>query len=262
MRNAPVIGYTIEIEDPMLRDVEPGLREPLERFGATTLALPRSTPPDRIDHLLDIIDGIELCGGADVDPAHYGHDRHPLTKTFRPEQDEFEIELVRRALDRGMPVLGICRGIQVLAVADGGSLVQDVETIHPNALRHRQPWVDLALEPPGDHWHDVEVAAGSGAERWFDGGPARVNSFHHQCVSEPGPRLRATVHAADGVIETLERADGKGFAAGTQWHNELMWRGDERFLRPFEDLVAAARAYAEAARGGASQRDSQQITAN
>ena len=123
MRNAPVIGYTIEIEDPMLRDVEPGLREPLERFGATALALPRSTPPDRIDHLLDIIDGIELCGGADVDPAHYGHDRHPLTKTFRPEQDEFEIELVRRALDRGMPVLGICRGIQVLAVADGGSLV-------------------------------------------------------------------------------------------------------------------------------------------
>ena len=93
---------------------------------------------------------------------------------------------MRRALDRGMPVLGICRGIQVLAVADGGSLVQDVETIHPNALRHRQPWVDLALEPPGEHWHDVAVAAGSGAERWFDGGPARVNSFHHQCVSEPG----------------------------------------------------------------------------
>ena len=89
----------------------------------------------------------------------------------------------------------------------------------------------------------VEVAAGSGAERWFDGGPARVNSFHHQCVSEPGARLRATVRAADGVIETLERADGRGFAAGTQWHNELMWRGDERFLRPFEDLVAAARVF-------------------
>ena len=243
MRNGPVIGYTIEIEDPMLREVEPGLREPLERFGATAVALPRSTPVDRIDHLLDIVDGVELCGGADVDPAHYGHDRHPLTKTHRPEQDQFEIELTRRALDRGMPVLGICRGIQVLAVADGGSLVQDVETIHPNALRHRQPWVDLALEPPGDHWHDVEIEAGSGAARWFDGGPKRVNSFHHQCVSEPGARLRATVRAADGVIETLERGDGGGFAAGTQWHNELMWRGDDRFLRPFEDLVEAARTY-------------------
>ena len=74
-------------------------------------------------------------------------------------------------------------------------------------------------------------------------------------------RLRATVHAADGVIETLERADGKGFAAGTQWHNELMWRGDERFLRPFEDLVAAARAYAEAGRG-AARPASQQFSAN
>ena len=71
------------------------------------------------------------------------------------------------------------------------------------------------------------------------------------------------MHAADGVIETLERADGKGFAAGTQWHNELMWRGDERFLRPFEDLVAAARAYAEAGRAGAaSARTSQRISAN
>jgi gamma-glutamyl-gamma-aminobutyrate hydrolase PuuD len=79
MRNGPVIGYTIEIEDPMLREVEPGLREPLERFGATAVALPRSTPADRIDNLLDIVDGIELCGGADVDPAHYGHERHPLT---------------------------------------------------------------------------------------------------------------------------------------------------------------------------------------
>src|SRR5690349_13842661 len=103
-RNGFLIGYTIAIEDPMLREVEPGLREPLERFGATAVALPRSTPPDRIDHLLDIVDAVELCGGADVDPTHYGHDRHPLTKTFRPEQDAFEISLTRCALDRGMPV--------------------------------------------------------------------------------------------------------------------------------------------------------------
>src|SRR5919201_1398356 len=104
MRRRPVIGYTIEIEDPMLRSVEPGLREPLERFGATAVGLPRSTPADRIDDLLDMVDGVELCGGADVAPARYGHEPHPLTKPFRPEQDEFEIELARRALDRGLPV--------------------------------------------------------------------------------------------------------------------------------------------------------------
>ena len=243
MRRRPVIGYTIELEDPLLRTVEPGLREPLERLGATALAIPRSTPADRIDQLLDIVDGVQLCGGADVDPEHYGHERHPLTRPFRGDQDELELGLVRGALDRGMPVLGICRGIQVMAVAEGGTLTQDVETLHDGALPHRQPWEELALVPPGDHWHDVDVEPGSAAERWLHGGPARLNSFHHQCVAEPGRRLRVTARARDGVPEVLERADGGGFAAGMQWHNELIWRDDERFLRPFEDLVEAAAAY-------------------
>jgi putative glutamine amidotransferase len=241
MRRRPVIGYTIELEDPLLHDVEPGLREPLERLGATAVTIPRSTPADRIDELLDLVDGVQLCGGADVHPDRYGQEAHPLTRPFRGDQDALELGLVRGALDRGMPVLGICRGIQVMAVAEGGSLVQDVETLHPGALRHKQDWSGLALVPPGDHWHDVDVEPGSAAERWLTGGPARVNSFHHQCVAEPGRRLRVTARARDGVPEVLERSDGGGFAAGLQWHNELLWRADERFLRPFEDLVAAAR---------------------
>jgi putative glutamine amidotransferase len=238
----PVIGYTIELEDPLLRRVEPSLREPLQQLGAVAVTLPRSSPVGDIDQLLDLVDGIQLCGGADVDPGHYGQDPHPTTRAYRPEQDAFEIELTRRALQRGMPVLGICRGIQVLAVAAGGELTQDVETLHEGAHRHRYPWQELAELEPGDHWHDVEVAAGSAAERWFAGGPARVNSFHHQCVCVPGPMMRVTARARDGVIEAIERCDGKGFAAGTQWHNELQWAGDERFLRPFEDLVESARA--------------------
>jgi putative glutamine amidotransferase len=240
----PVIGYTIELEDPLLKVVEPALREPLQRLGAVAVVLPRSTPTDAIDPLLDVVDGVQLCGGADVDPEHYGHPRHPLTRTHHPDQDAFEVELVRRALGRGMPVLGICRGNQVLAVAAGGHLTQDVETLHEGAQRHRHPWTELAEREPGDHWHDVDVAPGSAAARWFAGGPARVNSFHHQCVAEPGPRMAATVRARDGVIEAIERADGRGFAAGLQWHNELQWGRDERFLRPFADLVEAARAFA------------------
>jgi putative glutamine amidotransferase len=90
----------------------------------------------------------------------------------------------------------------------------------------------------------VTVEPGSGADRWFGEGPRAVNSFHHQCVAETGRRLRPTVRSLDGVIEATERADGNGWAAGLQWHNELQWRHDERFLRPFEDLVAAARVYA------------------
>jgi len=242
----PVIGYTIEFEDPLLRKVEVGLREPLQRFGALPVVLPRETPEELLDELLDMIDGVQLCGGADVHPKRYGAETHPLTKPFRDEQDEFEIELVRRAFARGMPVLGICRGAQVLAVADGGTLTQDVKTLHPGASTHRNSWSDMALEPPGDHWHDIVPEPGSGVERWFDGGPRRVNSFHHQCVSTTGKVLSPAARGADGVIEAVERTDGNGWAMGLQWHNELQWQRDERFLAPFRELVDAARAYAAA----------------
>jgi putative glutamine amidotransferase len=239
----PVIGYTIELEDSLLIHVEASLREPLERAGALAVALSRATPVDRIDQLLGVVDGVQLCGGADVDPAHYGEDRHDLTKPIAAAHDAFEIELARRCLERGLPVLAICRGIQVLAVADGGKLTQDVETLHEGAGRHRHGWRDLALEDPGEHWHDILPEPGSAAERWLEGGPPQVNSFHHQCVAATGERLRVTSRGADGVVESIERTDGEGFAAGMQWHNELQWRRDERFLRPFTDLVEAARQY-------------------
>jgi putative glutamine amidotransferase len=238
----PVIGYTVELEDPLLAEVEPALREPLERSGALPVVLPRLTPIDRIDQLLDLIDGVQLCGGADVHPRHYGEQLHELTRPAAERQDEFEITLARRALERGMPVLGICRGTQVLAVAAGGRLTQDVETLHDGALRHRQRWQDLALLPPGEHWHRVNAEPGSAAERWLAGGEPVVNSFHHQCVAAVNGMLSPTACSDDGVIEAIERRDGGGFAAGLQWHNELMWRRDERFLRPFQDLCRAAAA--------------------
>jgi putative glutamine amidotransferase len=239
----PLIGYTIYLRDPHVEEVDRGLREPLERLGGVPLLLPRSTPADQVEEILSVVDAIQISGGYDVDPAYYGEQPHPATDPIEPEHDAFEIALARGALDRGLPLLGLCRGGQVVAVADGGRLVQDVETMHEGAGRHWNDWQRLALEPPGEHWHDVTVEPGSAAERWFRGGPARVNSFHHQCVADPGRRQRATVRALDGVIEATERADGHGFAVGLQWHNELQWRHDARFLRPFEDLVAAARTY-------------------
>ena len=169
-----------------------------------------------------------------------GEDRHAATKTIDPAHDAFELALARAALDRGIPVLGICRGIQVLAVADGGALTQDVAELHPGARMHTYAWGDLSTAPPGDHWHEVEVEPGSTAGSWFEGGNRRVNSFHHQAVASTGRRMSATVRTPDGVIEAIERTDGKGWAAGVQWHNEMMWRFDERFLRPHAQLVAAA----------------------
>ena len=119
----PVIGYTIEFEDPLLRKVEVGLREPLQRFGALPVVLPRETPEELLDELLDMIDGVQLCGGADVHPKRYGAETHPLTKPFRDEQDEFEIELVRRAFAPayavGAVLAAILVGVRLLAEPSG-----------------------------------------------------------------------------------------------------------------------------------------------
>src|SRR5262249_5290500 len=163
--------------------VELSLRTPLQQFGAMPLVLPRRSSTEDIDQVLAAIDGLLLSGGADVDPSYYGHDRHELTRTGHAAEDAFEVELTRRALGRGMPVMGVCRGIQVMAVADGGTLTQDVATLHPGATEHRNRWRDQALDPPGDHWHPVRAEPGSAADRWLAGGAPAVNSFHHQCVA-------------------------------------------------------------------------------
>ncbi len=251
----PVIGYSILLDDPLLKDAEQRLREPLQQSGALLIGLPRDTPLDDVELLLDQVDGVQLCGGFDIDPAHYGHERHGLTKTGGDPQvgpDASEIELARAALQRGLPILGICRGNQVLAVADGGTLTQDVHTLHPGAHTHTYKWTDLALEPPGEHWHEVVAEPGSAAARWLQGGPSRVNSFHHQCVATTGAVMQPTARTRDGVIEAIERQDGRGWAVGLQWHNEMMWPHDERFLAPHRELVDAARAYAARREGAAA----------
>ncbi len=239
----PIIGYTVETSDPLIEHIEWALRTPLDKAGALAIVLSRWTPLTDVDRILDLVDGVQLSGGADVHPDHYGADQHETTEPIAEHQDAFELALARGALERGMPILGICRGAQVLAVADGGELVQDVKTFIEDDLGHTNDWQGLAHEPEGPHMHEVIVEKDSSAAGWFGDGPRLVNSFHHQCVKRTGQRMRVTVTTPDGVVEATERADGCGFAAGLQWHNELLWERDERFLGPHRELVEAARAY-------------------
>ena len=188
--------------------------------------------------LLSELDGVLLTGGGDVDPVLYGEDRHPTVEDAEPGRDEFEIDLARRAVEADLPLLAICRGAQVLNVASGGTLVQDIPSAVRSDLRH------TIQEPKNAVAHDVTVTPGSRLEQAL--GPAvdaahacRVNSRHHQSVARLGSGLTASATAPDGIIEAIERA-GAAFCVGVQWHPENFWRSGE-FAPLFEAFVTAAR---------------------
>ena len=178
-----------------------------------------------------------LTGGDDVNPALYGERPHPAFAGAEPGRDEFEIELVRQALEANLPMLAICRGIQVLNVACGGSLVQDIATEVPSAGSH------VLRDPPFAIAHDVWVVGGSLLaqllrERLEDEACA-VNSRHHQALKQVGEGLVVTATAPDGVIEAVEDPTRR-FCLGVQWHPENFYRTGE-FSALFEGLIKAAR---------------------
>lgn len=191
------------------------------------------------ESLLDAVDGLLLSGGGDVAPALYGADHvDDTTYGVCPERDRFEIGLFREAVTRALPVLGICRGIQVMNVALGGTLIQDIAAEHPGAdrLDHRQHESGFAPDEVG---HAVHVAE-TPFRRVFDADQIGVNSFHHQALRRVADDLDPVAHASDGIVEAVV-LPGHPFAVGVQWHPELMFERHPAQLRPFVGLVAAAR---------------------
>ncbi len=194
--------------------------------------------PEITRAIVEGVDALVLQGGADMSPVHYGEE--PLRPEWAGDhaRDLYELELVRLCLAAGKPILGCCRGAQVLNVALGGSLWQDIETMHPERRVHRN-W-----EVYDKHLHDVEIAPGSWLARCYglgaDGGHACINSVHHQGVKTLGRDLVVEAKAPhDGVIEAIryEGADAAGrpaFALGVQWHPEFMYGApvDPRALDP------------------------------
>jgi putative glutamine amidotransferase len=183
------------------------------------------------------IDGLVLTGGGDVDPVVYGEPRHPSVEDAEPGRDEFELDLARRAIAADLPTLAICRGAQVLNVAAGGTLVQDIPTAVGTTIPH-------TIERPDAMAHTVEVVKGSQLDQAL-GGPADavrrclVNSRHHQSAGRIGDALVTSARSEDGVVEAIERPHAS-FCLGVQWHPENFWRTGE-FTSLFERFVDAAR---------------------
>ena len=230
----PVVGITIgnsrEAEIFALRD---DYLRAVEKAGALPVVLAPGQPADAAD-LLDRVDALVLSGGADVDPALYGEDRHERLGPLFPERDAFELALAREAVRRDAPMLAICRGHQVLNVATGGTLLQDIPSQMTGAKNH---------DPDTERWefcHDVEILPGT---RLFDIlGTERiaVNSFHHQAVKDLGRGLALSARGCDGVVEGIEMPDRR-FVIGVQWHPESFWDQPRHFQPLFEALVRAAR---------------------
>ena len=230
----PAIG--IAIENPKTEPEVFRLRDDYVRSVETAGGLPLVFAPGRPEDasdLLDHVDGLLLTGGADVDPGLYGARPHPqLGPVFR-ERDDFEVALVREALRRDLPLLAICRGHQVLNVATGGTLYQDIPSEIPGAGAH---------DPDVERWqtaHDVEILPGTRLREILRAERVAVNSFHHQSVRELGQDLVLSARSPDGVVEGVEMPR-KRFVLGVQWHPESFWDHAPAFRPLFQALVRAA----------------------
>ena len=204
--------------------------------GAAPLLNPHMPDKAVLRAVYERLDGLLLPGGGDIDPVHYGEPRHEKCNEPSAERDDTELTLARWAIEGGMPVLGICRGIQVLNVALGGSLFQDIGAQIPGAERHA--W--YPNHPRDRLSHTVSISPEARLARISGETALPVNSLHHQSVKELAPGLIATGHSPDGIIEAVEAPDHP-FAIGVQWHPEELTGSDHRARRLFDALVEASR---------------------
>lgn len=219
------------------------VKEAFIKLGAIPLIIAFPDDVSKVDQLaqdyVQLIDGLMLPGGPDVDPTFYGEEPHPKIGMTLYQKDRFEIALIKAALAADKPIFGICRGIQIMNVAMGGTLYQDLESQYPE-LKIQHPQATLGQFAT----HHVELTAGSKLAKLYGQSTIKVNSRHHQAVKAVGKGLKVTAVAPDGVIEGMESTDTDLFL-GVQWHPENMWQQEDPqqlvVFQDFLDRIAAHR---------------------
>ncbi len=222
--------------------------EAVLRAGGTPVFFPVTASREQISELLDQTDGLLLTGGEDVDPALYGEEKLRCCGTVSPDRDAMELPLCLEALRRRMPVLAICRGLQVLSCALGGTLYQDLAEQYGEELRHPR------YDTPGDPVHPVEVRPGTLLASITGAGSLAVNSRHHQAVRQPGKGLRICAVAPDGVIEGAEMPEYP-FVLGVQWHPESLSDRCPEHQKLFDMFVRAGADYSRRKPAAGAHRD-------
>ena len=236
----PIIGITANYTNERLSTLAEGYYASVLAAGGSPVIVPPYANRDALVELLSTLDGLLLSGGADIDPRYMGEEpRYDLLHTINPTRDEQELMLTLLAVDRGLPILGICRGIQTLAAALGGSVHQDIyAALGSNLLNHDQ------AEERGVATHWVNIEEGSRLAKIFGEKSLFVNTFHHQAVSRVPQGFAVSAVATDGVIEAMEATDGRSII-GVQWHPEtFILKDDNRCMLPlFHWLVGEAQLY-------------------
>jgi putative glutamine amidotransferase len=186
----------------------------VEHWGALPVLVPPLLRNDEAGRIIDACDGLLLTGGEDVDPARYGAARHATVTSVSPERDATEITLLEAAHERAKPMLAICRGIQLMNVAFGGTLIQDIPSERPGALSHDEGGRQSARV------HPVEIEGGTRLAHIFRASTLQVNSFHHQAPDRVAVQLEIAARAPDEIIEAIEWPKPDWWAVGVQWHPE------------------------------------------
>ena len=245
MSSRPLIGVSASVHD--FGDYAGvGVHRPLLDAGALPMALPQLV--DAVGPVVDRVDAVVLAPGRDIEPARYGQEPHALLAATEPQRDEFELALVSAALDRGLPVIGMCRGVQVLNVALGGTLVQDVSLVsagHPSDPGWAR-WKEVeaasvaGLPVPPHPRHEISILPSSLLARALGATSIEVSSFHHQAIDRVGSGLSVVAWSADDGLPEAVELPGRPVLA-VQWELQEEWRVDPRFAAVFDWFVDAAR---------------------
>jgi putative glutamine amidotransferase len=217
----------------------------LAQAGAIPFLIPLELDPTGLRRLYDLAHGIFLAGGGDIDPDLLQQPAHPTLSDVQPERDSLEFSLSRWAAAEGKPILGVCRGSQVLAVAGGGSLCQDIPSGMPQARLHHYGYIDGRGPGWDELVHEVHLTPTSRLAQILQTDRLWVNSLHHQAVERVAEPMQVTGRSSDGVVEVVERPDHP-FYCGVQWHPEILFEQDESSRRIFTAFIAASAAYATA----------------
>ncbi len=231
----PIIGITcmVNLQDGRQMQNETYVQAVL-KAGGTPVLLPAVEDEVVIERHLQMIDGLLVSGGPDIDPQLFGEQPIPALGAVVPVMDQYEMTLLRLALAADKPILGICRGEQILNAAAGGTLHQDIYSSLASLLKHRQD------APRPFRSHAITITEGTKLAAILGTTKTLVNSFHHQAVAQPAPGFVVSALAPDGIIEGIESTSHR-FVLGVQWHPEGMWNAVINYDQLFLAFIAAAK---------------------